>query len=205
MPEVNHKDQPSITPAAAPVVVPTPKAADAFSSITTSDLEKTVQKLLAQRRKEAAANAAPKEPDWANMTERDAQNPALYIPVIEHDVPDYMNIELKDKEYMPVWASRDQRRLGQLLAEGYELITPDMMAPMFKVPLLFNSDGHYIYHDVIAMRAHKRIVFGKQRRALEVSRKQLQNNNNLPKVKAQMDNDDIDFDLGDGLNVYDTR
>lgn len=200
MPEINHKDQPSI-----PVPPPaSPKVADAFSSIKTSDLEKAVSQLLEQRKKEAVAAAAPKEPDWSKITEAEAMNPAVYIPVYDHDIPDYMNIELKDTEYMPVWAMRDQRRLGQLLAEGYEFITPDMMAENFKVPLLFDSDKHYVYQDVVALRVHKRIVLGKRRRALEVSKKQLKNTNNIPKVKQQIE-EDVDFELGEGMKVYDTR
>ena len=201
MPEVIHKDQPSIpTPAA-------PKVADALSAVSTTDLEKAVSKLLAQRHKEAAEAAAPKEPDWKNITEQQAMNPAVYIPVIEHDIPDYMNIKLKDTEYEPVWASRDQRRLGQLLATGYEFITPEMMAGDFKVPLLFDSENHYVYQDVIAMRVHKRILYGNRRRAAEVSLKQLKNNNKIPKTKEQMNSgDDIDFDvITEGMKVYDTR
>ncbi len=117
------------------------------------------------------------------MTEQQAMNPATYIPVIEHDIPDYMNIKLKDTEYEPVWASRDQRRLGQLLAKGYEFITPEMMADNFKVPLLFDSERHYVYSDVIAMRVHKRILYGKRRKAAEISLKQLKNKNRIPKTK----------------------
>jgi hypothetical protein len=205
MPEINHKDQPSIpTPAVA--ATPAPKVADALSAVTTSDLEKAVAALIEKRHKEAAAAAAPKEPDWANITEAQAMNVATYIPVIEHDIPDYMNIKLKDTEYEAVWASRDQRRLGQLLAEGYEFITPDMMAANFKVPLLFDSDGHYVYADVIAMRAHKRIIFGKRRRALEVSQRQLGNTNRVPKVKSKLEEDgDFEVSIASGMDVYDTR
>jgi hypothetical protein len=198
MPEITHKDQPSIpAPAVAKAV--------ADAGVTTSDLEKQVKAILAQRHKEAVIAAAPKEPDWATLTEAQAMNAATYIPVIEHDIPDYMNIKLKDTEYIPVWASRDQRRLGQLLAEGYEFITEGMMAEGFKIPLLFNSDKQYVYQDVIAMRVHKRISFSKARRALEVSKKQLQNNNRIPKTKVQMEDNEIDFDLDNGMKVYDTR
>lgn len=205
MPEVIHKDQPSIpTPAQAPA----PKTAP-LSSITTADLEKYLNKALAERKRAEAEAAKPKEPDWKNITETDAYNPAVFIPVIEHDIPDYMNIKLKDTEYEPVWASKDQRRLGQLLAEGYEFITPEMMASEFKVPLLFNSDKHYEYQDVIAMRVHKRILFGKRRRALEISQQQLKNSHSVPRLKERYEKDDLNLDadveFGPGLSTYDTR
>jgi hypothetical protein len=202
MPEINHKDQPSI-----PALTPQPSVAKAIADagVTTSDLEKQIAGIIAKRHAEAAKAATPKEPDWKTLTEAESYSPSVFIPVIDHDIPDYMNIKLKDTEYEPVWASRDQRRLGQLLAEGYEFITPDMMAPEFHVPLLFDSDKHYVYQDVIAMRVHKRIVYGKRRRALEISKSQLRNDHKIPKVKAQMESGDDEIMFEPGLSTYDTR
>jgi len=117
-----------------------------------------------------------KEPNWAELTELEATNLRLplNIPLIDHDIPAYMDIKLADTEYVAVWANRDQRRLGQLEAEGYEFIRPEHIAKGFKLPLKFDSEKLYIYQDVIAMRVHKRILFGKRRRTQELSVKQLQ-------------------------------
>jgi hypothetical protein len=90
-------------------------------------------------------------------------------------VPAYLEIQLKDPEYIGVWVNQDQRRLSQLLAEGYELLKTEHMAPNFQVPLKFDSEGLYRYQDVIAMRVHKRIKFGKQRKIVQMSVQQLNN------------------------------
>lgn len=143
-----------------------------LGGMTPESLEAVIAGVLAKQKAEKIASGQLKEPDYATLTEQDAYNPALYIPVIDHEVPEYMNIELVDKEYGVVWANRDQRRVSMLLAEGYELLKPEHIARNFKLPLKFESDA-YVYQDVIAMRVHKRILFGKRRKVQELSRNQL--------------------------------
>lgn len=170
------------------------------------DLSSRVAEVLAKRRAEAAkAASAPKKIDWATVTEEDIANPAVFIPVIDHDIPDYMNIKLKDNEYVPVWASKDRRRLGQLLAEGYEVLKAEHVHPSFKLPLRFESDGTYTYLDVICMRVHKSIIFSKRRKALEISQKQLRNTNRPPRVKDPRTGElsEEDLPLGPGMKTYD--
>lgn len=199
MPEINHK--------APEVTAKTVAAAIADSGVKAADLEKQIEAILQKRKLEAAEAAKPKEPDWSKISEKDAYNPATYIPVIEHDIPDYMNIKLKDAEYEVVWASRDQRRLGQLLAEGYEFLKPEHISPNFSMPLTFNSEKQYIYQDVIAMRVHKRILYGKRRRALEISQAQLRAKNKLPqqRIKGTFDLAPEVPDLEPGLSLYETK
>lgn len=155
-------------------------------SISAEELEAQIEQIL--KRKKAAHIEAqkPKEPDWATLTEQDAYRQDVYIPVIDHEIPDYMNIKLKDTEYDVVWANRDQRRLGQLLAEGYELLKPEHLHSDFKHPLEFSSEGLYIYQDVIALRVHKRILWGKRRRALEISQQQLKTRGADARIKAKL-------------------
>lgn len=192
MPEINHKDQPSIpvpasTPKAAPEVTAQKLAAAiANAGVSNSDLEKQIEAILNKKKAEAKAAMAPKEPNWSEISEQDAYNSDVYIPVIDHDIPDYMNMKLKDGEYDVVWASRDQRRLGQLTAEGYEFLKAEHVHPSFKLPLPFNGEGHYIYQDVIAMRVHKRILYGKRRRALEMSKNQLKRRGADARIKAKL-------------------
>jgi len=177
MPEINHKDQPSIP------ATPLPKVASPATITTTADLEKAVEAFLAKKKTEAKEAAKPKEPDWSTLQEKDIYSQDVYIPVIEHEIPDYMNMMLKDTEYVPVWVSKDQRNLGRYIAEGYEFLKKEHVDPKFALPLLFNSEGLYIYQDVICLRVHKRILFGKRRRALEVSQRQLNNNRRPPRSR----------------------
>lgn len=157
-------------PKPAPKSTASPAAVAAASVLSVDDLEEAIRRVLHQ----AKAPVKPVDPNWAELTEEEAfsDNPP-YIPVIDHEIPSYMNVELKDLEYVVVWASRDQRRLGQLEAEGYEYLKPEHMRPGFKVPLKFTSEDLYIYHDVIAMRVHKKIRFGKLKRYQQISQNQL--------------------------------
>lgn len=177
------------------------------AGVSSEALDAQIEKLLNERKKKREAAMKPKEPNWATLSEQEAYNPDVYIPVIEHDIPDYMNIKLADTSYAPVWVARDQRAFGARQAEGYEPIKPEHLAKDFKAPLKFDSEGHYIYVDVIAMRVHKSILFGKRRRSLEISQRQLKNTNRTPKqrIKGTYDLSNDEPLLEDGLQLYDTQ
>jgi hypothetical protein len=160
-------------------------AAPAVQAIPAEAIEAAVNEALAKMATKRKEDAKPKEPDWSKLTEAEAMSAAVYIPVIEHDIPDYMNMKLKDAEYMCVWAAKDQRRIGQLQAEGYEFLRKEHIHPDFKLPLLFDGEGNYTYADVVCMRVHKRIVYGKRKKALQISLNQLANRNRPPRVKIE--------------------
>jgi hypothetical protein len=168
--ELAMKAAQAIDPKPAPSAPSKAVATQVASALSVDDLEEAIRRVLNQ----AKAPAKLVEPNWAELTEEEAfsENPP-YIPVIEHEIPSYMNVELADPEYVCVWASKDQRRLGQLEAEGYEYIKPEHMRKGFKIPLKFTSEGLYAYHDVIAMRVHKKIRFGKLKRYQQISQNQL--------------------------------
>lgn len=160
-----------------------------INNMSPQELEDTINRILGiQKSKEASAKASASgspEPDWTRISEREATDVtnSFNIPVIEHEVPSYMDIQLADPEYIAVWANRDQRRLGQLLAEGYELLKIEHVSPSFRIPLKWDSEGIYIYQDVIALRVHKRIAFAKRRKVVEQSITQLRGPQALAKAK----------------------
>lgn len=152
------------------------------AGMSTAEIEELVKKMLA----DATARNQPiprAEPDWTTLTESEALDLSspIYIPVIEHDVPAYMDIRLEDAEYDVVWASQDQRRIGQLQAEGYEFLRREHISKSFKLPLKFDSEGLYKYQDTVAMRVHKRILYGKRRKVVETSYRQLKGAEQLAK------------------------
>jgi len=185
MPVIDHKNQPSIS---APT---TSEAAKAISTavldptVSSDKLEAAVEAVLRKNQKAAFEAAQPKEPDWASLTEQEAYAADVYIPTVEHELPSYMDLKIKDPAYEVVWASKDQRRIGQLQAQGYELLRAEDLHPDFKVPLLFNSEGLYEYMDVVAFKVHKRILYGKRKKALQVSLNQLANRNRPPRVRMK--------------------
>jgi hypothetical protein len=188
MPEINHKGQPISTVSAATATIDAPTkevaAAIASSGAAGDSLESKIEAVLAKLRAKRIEEQKPKEPDYTTLNEADAMTQDVYIPMIEHELPDYMNVILKDTEYEVVWASKDQRRLGQLIATGYEFLKKEHVLDKFKLPLLFNSEGLYEYMDVIALRVHKRILYGKRKKALMVSINQLSNRNRPPRARV---------------------
>jgi hypothetical protein len=183
-------------PAVTGVVDPTSVVAVALNKTGTTpeNLEDQIKAVLAKMQENKREASKPKEPNWATVTEKDFLNPQVHIPIIEHDLPDYMNMKLKDAEYEVVWANRDQRRIGQLTATGYEFLKPEHVHPDFKCPLPFDSEKLYIYQDVVAMRVHKRILYGKRVKALQTSLNQLANRNRPPRVRVQNS-----FDLSESV------
>ena len=190
MPEINHKDTNATVSKIAQTI--------ASEGVKSTELEAKIIEVLQRRKEERNEAAKPKEPDWTKLTEADAYKQDVYIPVIDHDIPDYMNMQLKDQEYMCVWANKDQRRLGALLAEGYELLKQEHVHPNFKVPLVWSSEGTYEYADTICMRVHKRIILSKRRKAYEISRKQLETVSRPPRSRFTSD-DEIQLDPGMGF------
>jgi hypothetical protein len=168
----------------APVVLP----ASTVASMTPAQLEETVRNILAGAVKTGAVREPPPaEPDWSKVDERAATDLSrdMYIPVIEHDVPQYLDIRLADPEYIAVWVNRNPIRISEKKAEGYELVEERHLAKNYPVPLKFDSEGMYVYEDVVAMRVHKRIIFGKRRRAVEMSVNRLKNAKGVVKEKIQ--------------------
>jgi hypothetical protein len=153
---------------------------------TADQLEEQVRKILSSTGVPIPVKPQP-EPDWGKLSELEATDLTrpLNIPVITHEVPAYLEIKLADNEYVAVWANRDQRRLGELEAQGYEFLRREHISKDFKLPLKFDSEGLYIYADVIAMRVHKRILFGKRRRTQEMSMNQLKGVRQVAKNKVQ--------------------
>ena len=173
---------------AASAATPTPTApapSPAVPTLTQEQIDEAINRILNLKKKEKSAASTPPSIDWSKVSEREALDisNSLSIPVIEHEVPAYMDIRLADPEYECVWANRDQRRIGQLLAEGYEPLKKEHIAPSFPLPLKFDSEGLYVYQDVIALRVHKSILYGKRRRVVEQSYSQLRGPQALAKAK----------------------
>jgi hypothetical protein len=154
-------------------------------SMTREELDARVKELIEAAAPKRTKPAAP-EPDWAKLGELEALNVNnnLNLPMITHEVPAYLDVKLADNEYVAVWANRDQRRIGELEAQGYEFLRPEHLEKGFKLPLKFNSEGMYIYADVVAMRVHKRILYSKRRKIQEISVRQLRGAQQIAKERV---------------------
>jgi len=167
----------------------------ALTNAVAEDLEAVVRRILEEKN---PPKKVPKEPDWATITEAEALDPEspVYIPVIEHEVPSYLDVKLADPEYVVVWVNRDQRRVSAMLATGYEFLKPEHVSKDFALPLKFDSEKMYTYADVVAMRVHKRIKLGKARKYVDMSTGQLKGAAARQRSISKLENEIISTNAG---------
>lgn len=103
------------------------------------------------------------EAQFKDVKESDIYNFNVPIKTIDHQLPDYLDIKLKDANYIARWINLDPRRLGQAIAEGWSYIRPDDLARPLEIKITDSADGHYIYADVVAMKLTKEKVYGRIR------------------------------------------
>ena len=125
------------------------------------------------------------EIDWTKVTEESVADLNYYIPVIEHELPSYMETHLADDNYVARWVNRSPKRLGPLMAQGYEYVTPEHWDKNFPLILSFNGEGHLVMDDVVLLRVHKSRYFSALRRT-HLKSTQLGNVMGLDKVRGQV-------------------
>lgn len=101
------------------------------------------------------AETKPAEIDWANIKESDVFDLSIPIPAIEHQMPDYLDVHLKDPMYVARWVHKLPERLGPALQAGYNYITKEDLDDRFPIPLTFDTEGHYAHADVVALKILK--------------------------------------------------
>lgn len=116
-----------------------------------------LKKKLEARDLVGAQRAAAKKPeiDWTKITERDITNLDIDIPVIEQEVPSYMDVHLLDKNYIARWVNIMPQRIGVCLAEGYTYVKEADMDPRYPVYLKWDTSGNYSCGDVVCLRVLK--------------------------------------------------
>jgi hypothetical protein len=125
------------------------------------------------------------EIDWSQVNENQVFDLSFQIPVIEHELPSYMEVHLKDQNYVARWCNRSPRRLGPLMASGYEFVTPEHWDESFPHILNFDGEGHLIMDDVVLLRVHKSRYFSALRRT-HMKSSQLNNVMGWDKVRGQV-------------------
>lgn len=179
-----------------PTITPKSPTAAGEPIITKSISDKELLSLLAKvnelEKKVASKSEAPKIQidapiDWSKVTEQQVADLNFPIPVIEHEIPEYMTVYLKDQNYIAKWSHISQRRLGMLLAEGYERVKEEDWDENYPHILAFNAEGYLVYDDVIALKIYKGRYFGKVRRET-LKAMQLKNVAGYNKVKGMVNN-----------------
>lgn len=130
--------------------------------------------------------------DFSKISEEDVFNLNIPIEIIEHQVPDYTKIVLKDPTYHPHWVQAHPARLGPMKAAGFTYITAEDLAEELEMALEEDENGHYRFIDLIAMKCSKSKYFGALRR--NYIRSLAQTN---PKIVHQMAKQTIENSMGE--------
>lgn len=93
--------------------------------------------------------------DFSKLSEGDVYDLDIPIETIEHYVPDYTKIDLKDPNYIARWVSTHVARLGPMKQAGFTYITEEDLAAPLEMDIKPDENGVYRYIDVVAMKTPK--------------------------------------------------
>jgi hypothetical protein len=93
--------------------------------------------------------------DFDNMTEEAAYD--LDIPIIAKPFSneDALDVDLKDKSYVPRWVNVNPMRLGSMRSRGFIFIVEEDLAKPLNMDIEVDAQGHYRCNDVVLMRITK--------------------------------------------------
>lgn len=115
----------------------------------------------------------PVQLDFSKLTEDDVYDLNVPVPVIDHGVPDYLNVELRDKNYAARWVHKTPRRLGPMKAMGWTPVGVEDIENIEMLKDTLDESGFFRYDDVILMKIPKQKLFGLLRRNYERTRNQV--------------------------------
>lgn len=129
-------------------------------------LENTIKQILKGQNGVKLGKVPEKsEPlDFTKISEDSIFDFNVPIEAIEHGVPDYLTIQLKDKNYHPRWIHKTPRRLGEMKALGYTYVEGEDIENFESLKETRDENGLFRYDDVVAMKIPKVKIFGMLRR-----------------------------------------
>lgn len=114
---------------------------------------------------EAVATQEIKKPklqyitDFENLQESSIFDVNVPIQAIDHQIPEFLNIKLKDSNFSPRWVQTSSKNLGQKRAQGWQYITKEDLEEELKVEIEADAQGHFIYIDAVAMKIPKKKLY----------------------------------------------
>jgi len=115
----------------------------------------------------------PEPLDFSKLTENDVYDLNIPIEAIDHGVPDYLNVILRDQNYAARWVHRTPRRLGPMMAVGWTYCEQEDIDPSCHLEVTKDENGHFRFDDIILMKLPKDKYFGQLRKNYERSRAQV--------------------------------
>lgn len=102
----------------------------------------------------------PKPVDWNKMTELQVFDLDVPIETFGHDLPDYMNVKLKDNNFSLRWVQKMPRRLGPMKAKGFTFVRKEDIEGELNIAIEEDENGVIRFDDVILMKIPKQQYFG---------------------------------------------
>lgn len=120
------------------------------------------QKLMEQQNKEQAKVSSI---GIADLVEDDAYNLEVAISAKASYSPNFLKIELKDRNYIARWCNVNPIRQASLVAQGFRVIKETDVANLAELEMFLDAQKHFVYSDLIAMQIPKNIYYAGLRRA----------------------------------------
>lgn len=128
-------------------------------------LEKQIKELL-KGQNGVKVTKAPENPepiDFTKISEEDVYDLDVPIEAISHDIPDFLTVDLKDKNYAARWIHKTPRRLGPMLAKGWTYVEEQDLVDATTLKETVDENGHFRFDDVILCKCPKVKYFGQLR------------------------------------------
>lgn len=146
--------------------------------------------------------------DFSTMHESDVFNLDIPIQAIDHQPPEYMDVQLKDTNFVPRWIQTSAMRLGQARSQGWGYVIQEDLAKQLNIEIEEDVNGHFVYNDVVLMKCTKEKVFTQIRanfqRALSVTHqgKLHERMRNAVESEIERSSDEHGIPLRDAFNKY---
>lgn len=175
-------------------------------------MEQALKQLLAGQNGVKLKDVPKQQPalDFSKLSEKDVFDMNIPIEAIVMDIPEYVDVELADGNYIARWVNKHGRRLGQMKNFGFSYVTEQDLAKPLLLENSKNENGQFTLDDVILMKCSKQKYFGVLRRNLLRANSRV-NPKEAHKVGKQLIENDLkgvsraDYDKYAGanqLNVY---
>jgi len=120
------------------------------------------EKLMAQQKKEQATVSGVAIGD---LVEDDAYNLEVAISAKASYSPNFLKIELKDRNYIARWCNVNPVRQASLVAQGFRAIKKEDIANLEELEMFLDAQQHFVYSDLVAMQIPKNIYYAGLRKA----------------------------------------
>lgn len=101
--------------------------------------------------------------DFSTIQEQSIFDLNIPIQAIDQQIPEYLNIKLRDKNFEPRWIQTSSKRLGQARSQGWAYITAEDLEEELNIEIEPDSSGHFIYIDTVAMKIPKSKLYAQLR------------------------------------------